>query len=123
MAENQQQNSTPAIQEQPTLLPWAQFRDDMLTSREVRRKAAIRRFQPDDHPTPTAKGRHRGAATAAWRPAFRALSVPPRSGAQPEPAAINAISQVVYQSTLMLANAGGCPIEEPGLQQKLDALA
>jgi hypothetical protein len=29
----------------------------------------------------------------------------------------------VYQSTLMLANAGGCPIEEPGLQQKLDALA
>lgn len=47
MAENQQQPSAPAIQEQPSLLPWAQFRDDMLTSREVRRKAAIdavRRF-------------------------------------------------------------------------------
>lgn len=47
MAETQQQHSTPASQEQPTLLPWAQFRDDMLTSREVRRKAAIdavRRF-------------------------------------------------------------------------------
>jgi hypothetical protein len=47
MAENQRQPSTPAIQEQPSLLPWAQFRDDMLTSREARRKAAIdavRRF-------------------------------------------------------------------------------
>ncbi len=47
MAENQQQHSTRVIPEQPSLLPWAQFRDDMLTSREVRRKAAIdavRRF-------------------------------------------------------------------------------
>jgi len=47
MAENQQQPSTSALQEQPSLLPWAQFRDDMLTSREVRRKAtidAVRRF-------------------------------------------------------------------------------
>jgi hypothetical protein len=41
MAENQQQPSTPAIQEQPGLLPWAQFREDMLTSREVLRKAVI----------------------------------------------------------------------------------
>jgi hypothetical protein len=34
-------------QQQPSLLPWAQFREDMLTAREVRRKAAIdavRRF-------------------------------------------------------------------------------
>lgn len=34
-------------QQQPSLLPWAQFHEDMLTSREVRRKAAIeavRRF-------------------------------------------------------------------------------
>jgi hypothetical protein len=47
MAESQHQASTPAIEEQPSLLPWAQFRDDMLMSREVRRKAAIdavRRF-------------------------------------------------------------------------------
>ena len=35
------------IQQPPSLLPWAQFREDMLTSREARRKAAIdavRRF-------------------------------------------------------------------------------
>ena len=47
MTEKQQQDSTLEIREQPSLLPWAQFRDDMLTSREVRRKAAIdavRRF-------------------------------------------------------------------------------
>ncbi len=39
-------------QQPPSLLPWAQFRDDMLTSREARRKAAIdavRRFV-DHHP-------------------------------------------------------------------------
>jgi hypothetical protein len=47
MAENQRQPGTPAIQEHPSLLPWAQFRDDMLTSREVLCKAtidAVRRF-------------------------------------------------------------------------------
>ena len=46
MEENQRQPSAPAVHE-PRLLPWAKFRDDMLTSRELRRKAtieAIRRF-------------------------------------------------------------------------------
>jgi hypothetical protein len=35
------------IQEQPSTMPWAQFRQEMLTAREVRHKAAIdavRRF-------------------------------------------------------------------------------
>jgi hypothetical protein len=66
MAENQQQNSTPAIQEQPTLLPWAQFRDDMLTSREVRRKAAIdavRRFV-DSNPMITRHPRRKAVIEA-----------------------------------------------------------
>ena len=40
------------IQQQPSTLPWVQFRQDMLTARENRRKAAIgavRRFI-DAHP-------------------------------------------------------------------------
>ena len=66
MSENQPQHSTPAIQEQPTLLPWAQFRDDMLTSRELRRKAAIdavRRFV-DSNPMITRHPRRKAIVEA-----------------------------------------------------------
>lgn len=47
MTEIEGQPSTTESQIQPGTLPWAQFREDVLTSREVRRKAAIdavRRF-------------------------------------------------------------------------------
>ena len=47
MTEIQGRPSTPEVEGQASTLPWAQFREDVLTSREVRRKAAIdavRRF-------------------------------------------------------------------------------
>lgn len=53
--------------QQPNTLPWGQFRDDMLTSREARRKAALdamRRFV-DANPRISRRPR-RKAVIEAW---------------------------------------------------------